>query len=144
MSTVTARLDALIEEARDNCENPNSQQAVRHEVLGMDLEIDIKTYLECLGLAAHIRSFLKKKPQYGESDSLVIGQLKLWPANLQDTISDINRARVFVPSRSEYIPLLPTEITSAETREAGNYLVAKGVECIRVGKQLQQLAKNNW
>jgi len=99
----------------------------------------LRMHLVASGLSVEIRRYLKNDNDDG--NGVTISQLDLWPARLRPIITEIDRARVFVPSRGEFVPLAPDEITSKEAKEAGDYLVAKGKDCIRVGKQLITLSR---
>lgn len=67
-------------------------------------------------------------------------QLSMFPERLHVIVEQIDRERVFVPSRSEYVELVPDAMTTAEMREGGAYLVNMGEDCIRRGKALISLA----
>jgi hypothetical protein len=98
----------------------------------------LRMHLVASGLSQEIRRFLKNDPDDG--GDVTVDQLELWPATLRPMIKDVDRARVFVPSRNEFVLLAPTNINADETKEAGGYLVRKGQDCIRVGNQLVKLA----
>jgi hypothetical protein len=95
------------------------------------------------GLAIEIRRFLKGTgDDTGDGDiGVTKAQLAFWPKHLRSVVEDINRARVFVPSRKEFVLLSPECITPKEVDDAGEYLIAKGEDCIRVGTQLTDLAE---
>jgi hypothetical protein len=96
-------------------------------------------YLVAVGLAAEVRRFLKLEPD-DDGGSVTTAQLDLWPQKLREAVAEIGQARVFVPSRAEFVMLTPMTISAAEAKEAGGYLVSKGNECIRRGTQLIALA----
>jgi len=100
----------------------------------------LRMYLVGVGLSAEIRRYLKHNAE-DDAGGLTPDQLELWPARLRAAVKDIGMARVFVPSRNEFVLLAPDSINAAETREAGDYLIAKGEDCIRRGQQLIQLAR---
>ena len=68
-------------------------------------------------------------------------QLALWPVEARSIIERIDRERVFVPSRDEFVELTPGSITPSELGEAGGYLIGKGEDCIRRGNALLALAR---
>lgn len=98
----------------------------------------LRMHLFAYGLSQEIRRYLKNRND--DDDGSTIDQLDLWPMNLRSIIGDIDRARVFVPSRGEFIELIPSAINAKETREAGEYLIIKGQDTIRVGRRLVSLA----
>lgn len=138
-------LRSLIHEARLEAENPNSQPSVRHTMLGSKFlpRIERKAALRrlaiALGLESEIRRVLKNDLE--TEDGVTSEQVLQWPLPLQELVTDIDRARVFVPSRHEFVPLVPDELSKQETIEAGEYLVAKGEDCIRVGNRLKDLGE---
>lgn len=143
-SRLRSALDSMINEARVICANPNSQPAVTQQLMTRPFlkriarTRGLRMYLLAAGIADEIRRYLKRTP---EDDGITPDQLDLWAANLRPIIQDIDRARVFVPSIGEYVLLDPAHINSAQTKEAGAYLIAKGQDCIRVGTQLLSLAQ---
>lgn len=96
-------------------------------------------YLFSNGLAQEVRRFLKFDADDG--DKMTSDQLDLWPRHLRGSVNDIGMARVFVPSRNEFVLLTPTTIGKADVGEAGHYLIAKGRDCIRRGKSLISLCE---
>jgi hypothetical protein len=138
------KLRALITEARVACTSPNSAPAVSHTMLSKPFLKRIarlrgvRMHLIASGINNEVRRYLKGTD---EDDGVDFDQLKLWPENLRDEVKAIDRSRVFVPSRGEFVELVPSAIDAKETREAGEYLVAKGEDCIRVGNALKRLAR---
>jgi hypothetical protein len=138
-------LRSLINEARLACEHPNSSPAVSQLMMTKPFlkkimrKRGVWLHLLTSGLNSEIRRFLKGNDEDG--DEATVDQLDLWPAHLRVTVEDIGRARVYVPTRGEYVPLDPTAITIDETKEAGDFLIAKGQNTLRIGTQLVELAK---
>ena len=144
-STMLTSLRNLISEARLKCDEPNSVPAINHVMIGrpflrrISKVRGLRMHLISYAIAAEIRRFLKNDTDEGD-DGSTASQLTLWPTRLQPFVKEINRARVFVPSRGEFVLLQPKEISKAEVSEAGDYLIAKGEDCIRVGRELVQLS----
>jgi hypothetical protein len=138
------RLRALITEARVACASPNSAPAVSHTMLSKAFlkkiarSRGVRMHLIASGINNEVRRYLKGTD---EDDGVDFDQLRLWPENLRDEVKAIDRARVFVPSRGEFVMLDPKIISREETNEAGEYLVGKGEDCIRAGKALIRLSK---
>jgi hypothetical protein len=99
----------------------------------------LRMHLLAGGLMKDIREYLKSDPN--EGDGVGHDQLAFWPAALRPLVKDIDRARVFVPARGEFVMLNPKAISKEEVSESGDYLIAKGEDCIRVGKRLKELAR---
>jgi hypothetical protein len=144
-TTPVDTLRSLINEARLACEHPNSSPALSHLMMTKPFLKRIMRmrgvwmHLLAYGLNSEIRRFLKGDEADG--DGSTVDQLDLWPAHLRAVVADIDRARVFVPSRGEYVSLEPTAITIDETQEAGDFLIVKGQNCVRIGTQLVELSK---
>jgi hypothetical protein len=136
--TIIHRLHALISEARKATARPNSQPAISSIMLGRPSFVrkigrtrGLRMHLVAIGLASEVRRFLKIDSDEGD---------ELWPARLRKAVEDIGEARVFVPSRGEFVLLAPMTITRVEVKEAGNYLIDKGNDCINRGNSLLNLA----
>lgn len=56
-------------------------------------------------------------------------------------VEQIDRERVWVPSRDEFVELVPDALQPGEMREAGEYLLQHGADCIRRGRLLVRLAE---
>jgi hypothetical protein len=136
-------LNRMIAETRRTCNNPNSCPSILHDMLKTWKQWSDDVVEEVLhpGLSDKIRRFLKAEEEKNPDALLKLGQVDMWHPSLRSIIKDIDRARVFVPSRGEFIPLIPECINRVEAHEAGTYLVGKGEECIRVGEQLIALSK---
>jgi len=149
-STMMETLDGIIKQARGQCGNPNSVPALQHEILAdkslrqrMHRTRGLRVYLLAVGLANAIRAFLKKRAD-DDAEGASKDQLELWPKKLRDLVGEIDCARVFVPSREQFVELDPASITPAECKEAGSYLITKGRDCINRGNKLLRLAKERW
>ncbi len=138
------QLREMINQARLKCSAPNSVPAISHVMLGRPFQRKLarirglRTHLLSLALATEIRRYLKNDTD--EGDGVTRDQLEFWPATLRPLIKEIDRARVFVPSRGEFVMLDPTAISASEVKEAGDYLISKGEDCIRIGGALNRLA----
>jgi hypothetical protein len=149
-STLLDTLRALINEARIALETPNSCPAIKHKMLSAPFQRKLakkrglRLHLLAKGLEAEIRTFLKHDDDEEEEEETNPRQLEMWKEQYRTIIKDIGRARVFVPSRGEFVDLVPKAISPAEADEAGDYLVNKGQDCIRIGKQLKRLAAMGW
>lgn len=95
--------------------------------------------LIAIGLNKEIREFLKQEREDTSPSSA--DQVDMWPEALRPLIRDIDRERVYVPSLGNFVRIIPDEISSQQAEEAGEYLVVKGTETIRVGKLLIRLAR---
>jgi len=141
------KLRSIINEARLVCEHPNSQPAVSHTILTRPFLKKIararglRMHLVGVGLSQEIRRFLKNDFDDGSGGVATKAQLELWPAKLRPFIEEINKARVFVPSRGEFVLLTPIDLSKDETKEAGQYLITQGNDCIRTGSQLISLSR---
>lgn len=145
-SSLTKALHKIISEARKVTSSPHSQPAISSIILERPAHWKkvksirgLSAHLIAVGLAAEVRRFLKIDPD--DAGSITTSQLDLWPTSLRKAVADIGMARVFVPSRGEFILLVPLTISSGETEEAGQYLIGKGNDCIRRGGQLVRLAQ---
>jgi hypothetical protein len=143
-------LHAMITEARKASDHPNSAPHVRHAMLRgrfyrrIDNDIEIKRRLLSGGLDVEIRKYLKAIEEGVYEDRPGPDQLALWPEDKREIIKDIDRTRVFVPSRNEFVDLLPDEISHDECVEAGEYLIQKGEETVRVGRLVVRLGQAGW
>lgn len=142
-----ARLSDLIRNAQVHAVNARSAPAVA-DILLRDMWDDlieddgVHRMLMRSGLNAMIRTQLTKITGNGAEDASVIRdrQLEMWPDDLRATVAKINREAVFVPSRDEFVELVPDAISTQETREAGDYLISHGEDAIRRGNALHLLA----
>lgn len=94
-------------------------------------------HLLSVGIEAELRMMLKGD----RPDDADPAQLGLWPDVVRALVGEINRARVFVPARNEFVELIPAAISRDEVNEAGDYLIAKGEDSIKVGKKLKDLSR---
>jgi hypothetical protein len=147
------RLRILIGDAQEKCGAPNNAREIEHQMrfgsiyTKIESDADIKLNLLKRGLNSEIREFLKDVNVGSDPDSedgssgIDQEQLDLWPSPLRDLVASIRRARVYVPSRGEHVPVLPKEISRAECFEAGHYLKKMASETDREGEMLIELSK---
>jgi hypothetical protein len=114
------------------------EPAIQKEAMA---DADVQKHILAEGWRNVVMRYLKeiRNGDDGEEGMATI-QADFWPESLRETIVDIDRVRVFVPSRMEYVSLMPDAISKREIREAGEHLIKKGEECIRIGKLLIQLS----
>ncbi len=146
-TTLHEALRAVINEARLECENGNSTTAISQLMLTKPflrklVKNGVRMHLLAAGLNSEIRRHLKADTD--DEDGVTLDQLELWPQQHQNIVRDIGRARIYVPSRGEFVFLEPKALTPKEAKEAGRYLIAKGNDCIRVGTRLVQLSQLGW
>jgi hypothetical protein len=147
-ATQTEALRAIINEARLVCEHPNSTAAIAQMMLTKPflrrlVREGCRMQLLAAGLNVEIRRYLKGSDDPDEDDATA-RQLEFWPKRHRTIVEDIDRARVYVPSRREFVPLEPSALTPDEAKEAGEYLIAKGENCTRIGRRLVALAEMGW
>jgi hypothetical protein len=149
------RLRVLIVEAQEKCGAPNNAREIVHQMRfgkifsKIETDEDIKINLLQNGLNHEVREFLKNGNVGIDPDSeaapAAVGidedQFELWPSPLRDLVANIKRTRVYVPSRGEHVPIMPQEISRAETAEAGEYLKRLASETHREGELLIELSK---
>jgi hypothetical protein len=99
-------------------------------------------HILALGMNLVVRRHLKQGP--AERDGTSAHQLDMWSPRHRALVKEIDRAAVYVPSREEFVPLVPDDISPIETSEAGQYLVEFGEDCVRAGTQLLRLARLGW
>lgn len=142
-SAPSDRLRILINEARLSADDPNSSPSIAHNMLakfrGRIKKEGLEERLIAIGLNKEIREFLKQEREDTSPSSA--DQVDMWPEALRPLIRDIDRERVYVPSLGNFVRIIPDEISSQQAEEAGEYLVVKGTETIRVGKLLIRLAR---
>lgn len=139
-----SKLAAIINEARLMVEDPESSTQVTHMLLTKPwlrrlARAGCRMQLLSAGILLKVGQHLKTN-----RDDATEQQYELWPQAHRSLVRDINRARVYVPSAAQYVPLDPAHITPRQTTEAGQYLVDKGQDCIRVGNLLLKLGKFRW
>jgi hypothetical protein len=148
------RLRLLIGDAQDGCGAPNNAREIVHQMRfgkiysKLESDEDIKHNLLKIGLNHEVREFLKDGNigiDPDSEDSLVVGideeQLELWPSSLRDLVASIKRTRIYVPSRGEHVPMMPTDISRSECAEAGGYLKKLASETDREGDLLIDLSR---
>jgi hypothetical protein len=148
-TSVIDRVRTFIHEARLRSQHPNSAPDLLHIIMGpkprkaVRSDDELQKLIEADGWRVQIMRYLKdiRNGELGE-EGMTKEQADFWPATVRHTVVDIDRARVFVPSRMEYVPLMPQAISKDELQEAGQYLIKKGNECIRVGNLLLQLSRS--
>jgi hypothetical protein len=146
-TTLHDALRAVINDARLECENRNSSTAIGQLMLTKPflrkiVKNGVRMHLLAAGLNLEIRRHLKADTD--DEDGVTLDQLELWPQRHQNIVRDIGRARVYVPSRGEFVSLEPKALTPKEAKEAGKYLISRGNDCIRVGSRLVQLSELGW
>jgi len=143
-----SRLRDFIREARNISQNPDNAPAIATVLLGESMWPGVKSDEEVLrilaagGVNASIRAYLAR---FGSNDTAESResrdrQLELWSFDAKELVQQINRERVWVPSRDEFVELVPDALNADEIREAGRYLIAHGKDCIRRGEMLIALA----
>lgn len=139
------QLHAVFASAREECTDRGSVSALAHKLqqgkFKKKLTEGMVEYLTALGLNQALREFLKHYANDDAEEAASQAQLNLWPAPLQQDVHDVNRARVFVPSRNMFVPLDPKHITAAEVREASIYMEKKAAETSRRADALMRLAE---
>lgn len=146
--TAGERLKEIIGRGRIAAANPQSAPVVA-AILLRDMwdeltdDDGVHRLLVRTGLNAMIRAAISKHVgQDGQpAAQLRFEQLEHWPERLRPTVAAIDREAVFVPSRDEFVELVPDAISTAETREAGEYLIGHGEDCVRRGRSLLMLAE---
>lgn len=105
-------------------------------------ENEVHDHLLRAGLNAEIRRCLTRYlgGDGAEGTQARAQQLLLWPETVRQTVGQIDRERVWVPSRDEFVELVPEALSASEMREAGNHLLQHGADCIRRGRLLLRLA----
>lgn len=149
MTKPTERVRAIIRDARRSIGSPDNAPAVANAILSqmwaaVTTDQDVLRHLLARGLNAEIRAFLSR--HYDEKDGsdakqLRAAQLSMWPEAARTYVEQIDRERVWVPSRDEFVELVPDALQPSEMREAGEYLLQHGADCIRRGRLLVRLAE---
>ncbi len=141
------RIGELIRGARAVATNPNSAPAVSHALMTVmrpEIEADSEAlwHFAAKGINADVRRILKGYLSDGEDEGghARQRQLEMFDSKVQHIVAEIDRERVFVPSRDEFVELTPDALPVSEMREAGGFLVGKGEDCIRRGRLLLRLA----
>lgn len=148
-STVRTRLYSLINAARIKAVHPNSVSSVKHSmmsdrsmkrILG---DIEVRNQIVARGIEMAIRGYLKEEPNGDIETAGDEQQFEMWADEMRVLVKDIDKARLFVPSRGdrgEFVSLIPGEISKAEVKEAGEALVKKGEDTVRRGRNCIALA----
>ena len=148
MTKPTERVRAIIRDARRSIGSPDNAPAVANAILSqmwtaVTADQDVLRHLLARGLNAEIRAFLSR--HYDEKDGsdakqLRAAQLSMWPEAARTYVEQVGRERVWVPSRDEFVELVPDALQPGELREAGEHLLQHGTDCIRRGRLLLRLA----
>jgi hypothetical protein len=132
-----------ISDAHSQATNPQQTASVFSAIALSKVPRAVRLEVEKLGWLALIRRYfdtLKTKTPSSPNQLM----LDEWPLSCKRLVTDYGSTTVYVPSRGEHIPLLPSMITKAEVREGGDYLIAMGKDVTRAGNLLLQLAKKTW
>lgn len=145
--SVHERLRGLIREARESCVRPDSAPALVHHVMEacwprIEGDSAMNKLLAARGLNPEIRTVLKSYDSLQDEGAVSMRdrQIDLWPNSAHDLLRKIDRAAIFVPSRDDFVELVPDALSVDEVREGGLYLIAKGQDCVRRGENLVHLA----
>ncbi len=134
----------VVEMARATCDAPDSAPAVQHVLMERFLERLTTPPLHAYVLVNGVNPLIRrafKTIRDDEGAEARQRQLADWPTTAMRTlVAAIDNMAVFVPSRSEFVELVPDALTTVETREAGLYLINQGQDTIRRGRLLTQLA----
>lgn len=103
---------------------------------------DVLKHLVSRGLNQEIRAFLSRFYSNGETaDDNRSHQLSMWTdERAKKCVEQIDRERIWVPSRGDFVELVPDALSMEEMREAGEYLIQHGADCVRRGRLLLRLA----
>lgn len=144
-------LNDLIREAQKACGVPRNARLVVAQMLFGKIwkkataNDDIHRHVMREGFDQLTRKFLKQVQEDDadtSDDDITVEQLDLWPDEAKrQLVKNIERVRVYVPSRGEYVDLRPDRISRPETIEAGGHLISHGADCTRRGKLLVELGK---
>lgn len=139
------RLRSMIQEARLASGRPDNAPAVVQATLRLyrDAIREDSNLLDALiadALNPIIRALLKSQRGYEAASESLTKQLDMWAEEARSLVEQIGREAVFVPSRGEFVQLVPDAMTAPEMQEAGQYLIGHGDDCIRRGKSLIRLA----
>lgn len=148
MTEVTRRMRDLIRGAREEVNRDNAPAIANAILSGMWTTVasdeDLLRHLVSRGLNQEIRMFLSRHRGDEEAEEprdARVQQLSLWSdERAKDCIKQINRERVWVPSRGDFVELVPDALSNDELREAGEYLIQHGADCVRRGRLLVRLA----
>lgn len=148
----TGDLQGLMLEARRKANAANGPKIAEHMLYDGSLWGQLKALLlnddDALrlllrdALEKRIRAWLKKSNDDEAEDEIAETQLGFWPSQAaRALVADIGVAKVWVPSRNEFVKVQPASLSRTEAIEAGNYLIDKGKSTIRRGKNLVRLSR---
>ncbi len=141
------RVRELVREARATAADPDSVRSVQGALLSgfmgaIKADPDVHRLFIATAANRFVRDVLKMFREEMEQTAAQAraAQLSFWPADARGIVEQIDRERVFVPSREQFVELVPDALTIAEIREAGQHLIQKGQDTMRRGQALLQLA----
>lgn len=88
------------------------------------------------GWNSTVRSFIKKPGVDGRA-----AQLDFWPEEQRELVAAVGVSAIFVPSRSQFVALIPGMLTPSEVYEAAVFMRDKGEESIRRSQSLFRLSE---
>ncbi|WP_424138630.1 hypothetical protein [Roseomonas chloroacetimidivorans] len=146
MSKPHERARRLVQLARADAVSPDNAPAVVNALLTVRREEafadeELMTLVLSKGWNQLVREVLSRHFRDDDTAPPRAAQLALWPEEQRSTVEQIDRERVFVPSRGDFVELVPDALTAAELREAGEYLLVHGRDTIRRGEALIRLAQ---
>jgi hypothetical protein len=137
----------LVQAARGEVARSDNAPSVVNAILSLHwdeltADEDLLRHIVARGLNAIVREVLTR-PVAGEESKLLAdrAQLALWPPGQREIVARINRERVFVPSREDFVELVPDAMTDAELDEAGDYLIEHGEDAVQRGRAIKRLAQ---
>jgi hypothetical protein len=144
--TKDLKLTDLIREAHKLCNVNNASiitATIMHGELWRKLEADREAHRYATNYGIYQLSLVYLKHIKDDEDNGASpDQLSFWKSDRhRQIVKQINRERVYVPSRHEHVLLRPDQISKPEVLEAGDYLIDHGTDCVREGKLLRKLAK---
>jgi hypothetical protein len=123
----------------------DSTKAVKHEALGHIDEADdaVRGFIDAVGLEQIIRALLKSFALDEGEDTRPAAeqQLDLFPEDLRKLVSEINVARLFVPSAKGFMQFDPDHMTPDNMDEAANYLDVKAGQTSRRAGLVRRVAR---
>ncbi len=141
------RVRELVREARAVAADPDSVRSVQSALLSgfigaIEADPDVHRLFIATAANRFVRDVLKRFYEEHERTAAQarLAQLSLWPADARGIVEQIDKERVFVPSREQFVELVPDALTVAEIREAGQHLIQIGEDTMRRGRALLQLA----
>jgi len=141
------RVRELVREARAAAADPDSVRSVQSALLSgfmgaIEADPDVHRLFIATAANRFVRDVLKLfRMELDQTAAQArAAQLSLWPAEARGIVEQIDRERVFVPSREQFVELVPDALTIAEIREAGQHLIQMGQDTMRRGQVLLRLA----